>query len=182
MRAALVLIGILAAPGVAALAAEGEGEKVRKAENAAATAVETVVNPWVTTDKYVDTSSLDAIVKSIVKEGMTEEQKALAFYHWYRRMLFHHRFMGGDRRDVLKVLNSYGCNLCGSQAAVFVILLQKAGFKTRVVWPDTDKVRHNHPHKGVQRNPRWRDEQARSRRIFAEEMVRHGLGRPSGLG
>ena len=65
---------------------------------------------------------------------------------------------------------------------LFCLLAAKAGFKTRVVWPDTDKVRHNHPHKGVQRNPRWRDEQARSRRIFAEEMVRHGLGRPSGLG
>jgi len=121
MRSLFLLAGVLIAGGSAAPAAENEGG-----------AVETVVNPWVTTDKYVDTSSLEGIVAGIAREGMTDEGKVLAFYHWYRRMLFHHRFMGGDRRDVLKVLNSYGCNLCGSQAAVFVVMLQKAGFKTRV--------------------------------------------------
>lgn len=28
------------------------------------------------------------------------------------------------------------------------------GYKTRFVWPDMDKVRHNHPHRGVGRHPR----------------------------
>lgn len=51
----------------------------------------------------------------------------------------------------------------------------KAGFKTRVVMPDTNKIRHNHPHNGIKRNPRWREEQARSRKIYREECEKHGL-------
>jgi len=62
--------------------------------------------------------------------------------------------------------------------SLFALLAGKAGYKTRVVWPDADLVRHNHPHKGVQRHPRWRAEQARSRGIYAAELKKHGLTSP----
>lgn len=99
----------------------------------AATTAEVVVNPKVLTSGYVDTTSVEGIVAGVTRGAKTDEEKVLAFYQWYRRMIFHHRLMGGDRRDILKVINSYGCDLCGSQAAMFVDLLQRAGFKTRVV-------------------------------------------------
>jgi len=65
---------------------------------------------------------------------------------------------------------------------LFCLKAAKAGLKTRVVWPDTDRVRHNHPHGGVKRFGRAGREQARSRTIFASEVKRCGLRVPQGLG
>jgi len=48
----------------------------------------------------------------------------------------------------------------------FCLLAGTKGFKTRVVWPDTDKVRHNHPHQGVGRNPRMGAIRKQSQTIF----------------
>ncbi|MCX7590565.1 MAG: transglutaminase-like domain-containing protein [Kiritimatiellae bacterium] len=96
-------------------------------------AAEFVTNPKVLTDRSVDTSSLESIVAGIVRPGMTEHEKFLACYDFYRRMIFHHRYMGSDRREVLRAINSYGCLLCGSQAATFYMLLQAAGIPARIV-------------------------------------------------
>jgi len=94
---------------------------------------EPVVTPKVVTDQSVDCSSIESIVKGVVKPGMTDREKALAIYHWYRRVVCHHRYMGADRRDVLRMINSYGFQLCGSQAAVVRLLLNAAGVKARVI-------------------------------------------------
>lgn len=88
-----------------------------------------------TSDGWVDTSSIESIVADATRGAQTDEEKVLALYNWYRRVVYHHRFAPPDniRRNTLMILNSFGFNLCGSQSAVFVTLLQKAGFKTRVV-------------------------------------------------
>lgn len=99
----------------------------------AARALEVVDCPKVLPDRAVDTSSLENIIRDVVKPGMTNQEKFLALYNFYRRMVFHHRYMAEDRREILAVINSYGCLLCGSQAGSFSILLRKAGFNTRVV-------------------------------------------------
>ena len=88
--------------------------------------------PKVLPDRAVDTSSPQAIVDSVLKLGMTQQARFLALYDFYRRMVFHHRYIGEDRRDLLKVINSYGYQLCGSQAAAFSVLLRVAGFDTRI--------------------------------------------------
>ena len=93
---------------------------------------EPVVNPKVVTDQSIDCSSLETIVKGVVKPGMSDQEKAIALYNWFRRVCFHFRCMGYDRRDVLRVINSYGCDLCGSQAAVFRQVLNAAGLTARV--------------------------------------------------
>ncbi len=100
---------------------------------AATPAVEVVDCPKVLPDRAIDTSSLESIIQGVVKPGMSEQDKFLALYQFYRRMVFHHRYMAADRREILRVINSYGFNLCGSQAGSFSVLLQKAGFNTRVV-------------------------------------------------
>jgi GT2 family glycosyltransferase len=53
------------------------------------------------------------------------------------------------------------------------------GFKTRVVNPDgaADGVKHNHPHKGTRRNPRWRDINKRSKAIFDRRYKELGFAR-----
>jgi len=42
-------------------------------------------NPKVTTNRTVDTSSLDAIVADVIRPGMTDEQKALALLAFFQR-------------------------------------------------------------------------------------------------
>ncbi len=117
--------------------------------------VEKVDTPKVLTDKYVDTTSLEGIVNGIVKEGMSDQEKLIAFYHWYRRLIFHHRYMGGDRRNVLNTINSYGNNLCGSQAGALVVILKKAGFETRVVCGEGGKGFGGHTFVEVKCDGKW---------------------------
>jgi hypothetical protein len=92
---------------------------------------EAVEVPRVLPDGCVDTSSMEGILKGVIKPGMSEQEKAVAIYHWFRRLVFHFRNMGADRRDVLRVVNSYGYNLCGSQTACMLVLLKAAGLKAR---------------------------------------------------
>ncbi|MCG3180969.1 MAG: hypothetical protein BIFFINMI_03336 [Phycisphaerae bacterium] len=86
---------------------------------------------WVTTDCSADTSSTKAIVSDLAKPGMTDEQKVLAIFNWYRRVVYPHNYLLADRRDVLRQINSYGNTLCGSHAANLGWLMREAGFKTR---------------------------------------------------
>jgi hypothetical protein len=95
-------------------------------------AAEVVDYPKFLPDRAIDTSSLDSIVKAVVKPDMTQQDKFLALFNFYRRMIYHHRYMAGDRREIMSVINSYGCDLCGSQAGSFSMLMRHAGFNTRV--------------------------------------------------
>jgi hypothetical protein len=89
---------------------------------------------WVTSSASVDTSSAKAMVDGIVRPGMTDEQKVLAIFNWYRRVVYPHAYLLSDRRDVLRQINSYGNTLCGSHAANLGWLMRAAGFKTRCVY------------------------------------------------
>ena len=94
-----------------------------------------VVNPRITTDSSIDCSSAEAVVKQILKPGMTDEQKAVAcwkfmldhFYHWYPPR---EPDTGGDVRDFAKAINSYGFGPCFQNAPVLTALWEAAGFKT----------------------------------------------------
>jgi len=65
---------------------------------------------------------------------------------------------------------------------LFALVAGKAGYKTRLVWPDENLIRHDHPNQGIKRYPWVKEERARSRGIFKEEIQRHGLAVPAGLG
>jgi Transglutaminase-like superfamily len=86
---------------------------------------------WVTSDASVDTSSVKSIVQGLIKKGMSGQEKALAIFNWYRRVIYPHNYLARDRRDVLRQINSYGNTLCGSHAANMGWLMRAAGFKTR---------------------------------------------------
>lgn len=89
---------------------------------------------WVTSSQAVDTMTPQAMAASLVKPGMTDEQKALAIFNWYRRVVFPHAYLADDRREILRQINSYGNTLCGSHAANLGWLMREAGFKTRCVY------------------------------------------------
>ena len=91
-----------------------------------------VRSPWVSTDRTVDCSSYETILRDVLKKGMTDEQKAIALYDFYRQMVYHYRNLP-ESRDPIKCINVMGNTLCGSQATCMKGLLEAAGLKTRVV-------------------------------------------------
>ena len=93
-----------------------------------------IVNPHVTTDRSVDTSSVAAMVKSLIKPGMTDEDKALAVYNFIRRTMFHYRYLtryaGGGTMDLI---NGVGYCLCTPTAGTQARLCTAAGLKGHVL-------------------------------------------------
>ena len=89
-------------------------------------------SPWVTTDRTVDCASIETIIQGVVQPGMTDEQKAIALYDFYRQMVYHYRNMP-ESRIPAKCVNVLGNTLCGSQATCMKGLLEAAGLKVRVV-------------------------------------------------
>ena len=95
-----------------------------------------VVNPRVTTDSSIDTSSAQAVVAQILRPGMTDEEKAIAcwrfmldhHYHWYPPK---EEDAYQDVRDFAKSVNSYGFGPCFVNAPVLTALWEAAGYETR---------------------------------------------------
>jgi hypothetical protein len=91
-----------------------------------------VADHWVTTDRTVDCSSYETIVRNVIKPEMNDEQKALALYSFFRQRVYHFMNMP-ESRDPLVCVNVLGNTLCGSQGTCMKGLLQAAGIKARVV-------------------------------------------------
>jgi len=87
-----------------------------------------VVEPKITSDRTVDTNSVEGILKDIFKGKNTLQEKAIALYEFQRLMVYHvNADKYGDNRDFMKSYNVYGHNLCGSQATSAVELARAAG-------------------------------------------------------
>ena len=85
----------------------------------------------IVTDRTFDFHDLDALAKSIVHTGMSNEEKALACFDVIRWGMFHYPWVYNvkERReewhDATKLLNVYGHGLCGVQARTLGALYQK---------------------------------------------------------
>jgi hypothetical protein len=99
---------------------------------AASPALGAVRQPWVATDRTVDCSSYETILAGVIKPGMSDEQKAIALYDFYRQMVYHYRNMP-ESRNPIKCINVLGNTLCGSQSTCMKGLLAAAGLKVRIV-------------------------------------------------
>lgn len=81
-------------------------------------------NPKVTTDRTVDTSSLDTIVAGAVRPSMSDEEKATALWRWFCQTVYHYcwPYMRPQKeenwQDPIKVINVHGYSLCGTQGRV----------------------------------------------------------------
>lgn len=93
-----------------------------------------IVNPKLTTDRSVDTSSAEAMARSLVREGMTDQEKALAVYNYVRRTMFHYRYLpdlaGGGTMDLI---NGVGYCLCTPTAGTQARLATLAGLNGHVL-------------------------------------------------
>ena len=90
----------------------------------------------VTTDRTVDTQSLESIVADVFRlsGAKTNDQKAIAIHDWLHHTIFHCAYpteKSPQSVGPLKVLNVYGWGLCGGQHTVLKSLFETAGWKVR---------------------------------------------------
>jgi hypothetical protein len=110
----------------------------------------------VTTDRTVDTSSLESIVRDVVRlsGAKTNDEKAIAIYEWLHETIFHHAYpveKSPQSVGPLKVLKVYGWGLCGGQHTVLKALFETAGWPVRYRgWSDP-----GHTTIEVQYDGRW---------------------------
>lgn len=95
----------------------------------------------VTTDRTVDNSSLESIVKDVFARSgaKTDDEKAIAIYEYLHHTIFHWAYAtepAPQSVGPLKLINVYGWGLCGGQHTVLKALYETAGWKCRYVgWP-----------------------------------------------
>lgn len=92
----------------------------------------TVQNPWVSTDQSVDCLSVDSIIQSVIKEGMTDEEKVLALFNCVRRLVYH----GDGQIDELSydlhfLVNVTGHGSCLRQTTILAVLLDRLGYPSQ---------------------------------------------------
>ncbi len=90
----------------------------------------------VTTDRTVDTASLESIVRDVVRlsGAKTNDEKAIAIHTWLHHTIFHCAYpVESPPQTVgpLKVINVYGWGLCGGQHTVLKALFETAGWPVR---------------------------------------------------
>ena len=92
-----------------------------------------IQSPWVASDRTVDCTSHETIKRDLKLEAMkSDEERAIALYHFYRQRVFHYTNTP-DSRDSIKNLNALGYTLCGSQGTCMKDLLAScAGIKARI--------------------------------------------------
>jgi hypothetical protein len=96
-----------------------------------------VCNVQVLSDKVPDVSSIDAWKASFLKDGMSDEEKALAA--WRTTVMFQHQdappveFLQNEEvvQDPIKIFNVYGYSFCSVASADIECLARAAGLKAR---------------------------------------------------
>ena len=91
----------------------------------------------VVSDKVPDVSTLEAWKKSFIRDGMTDEEKAMAI--WRTVATFQHQDSSveellhneGSLTDVMKVIHVYGHSYCGMAAAHAISLARYLGLEAR---------------------------------------------------
>jgi len=95
----------------------------------------------VTTDRTVDPSSLESIVRDVFAHSgaKTDDEKAIAIYEYLHNTIFHWAYAteaAPQSVGPLKLINVYGWGLCGGQHTVLKALYETVGWKCRYVgWP-----------------------------------------------
>jgi hypothetical protein len=92
---------------------------------------ESLVNPHLRTDRSVDTRSARTIVRDLVRPEMTNEEKALALFHWVRRVIYHSGPEEPMRHDFNKMIHLFGYGSCYMQTHPLSHLWQQLGFPCR---------------------------------------------------
>ena len=90
-----------------------------------------VKDPAVTTDKSVDTRTLDSILKGLIRDGMSDEEKVLAVFNWIRRVIYHGDGPREYAYNFFNIINIHGHGSCLRQTTPMWVLLNRLGYKCR---------------------------------------------------
>jgi hypothetical protein len=87
-----------------------------------------VINPWLSNGRN-GFRTLDEIVTSAVKPGMTDREKAHAL--WFQEIRHRYHWAGDNNElgDPVKVFNIYGHNTCGNDSICLAGLWKRAGLR-----------------------------------------------------
>ncbi|MCZ7645608.1 MAG: hypothetical protein M5U26_10030 [Planctomycetota bacterium] len=90
----------------------------------------------VTTDRTVDSSSLESIVADVTRLSGAKDnnEKAIALYRYLHQVLFHNAYPNEKKPQSvgpLKAINVYGWGLCGGQHTVMKAVYETAGWDVR---------------------------------------------------
>ena len=94
----------------------------------------TAVIPRLSIEGWPDLSSSEGILASILKPGMTAEEKSLAIWKFLVDWRFHHypAEQGDEVHDPVRFINVYGYGFCDDSARNTAALAQLAGLRSRV--------------------------------------------------
>jgi len=90
-----------------------------------------VKNPWLLVNGKRDWRTVEKIVASVVRPGMTDKEKALALWWHEVNTRFHATTGDAENNDPVKVHNVYGYTLCGNDAINLFGLWSVAGLQVR---------------------------------------------------
>lgn len=88
-----------------------------------------VVKPHVKTDKSVDFQTIDSIIDSVVKEGMSDEDKVLAIFHVIRRNFVHGPPPPDMAYDFHRIQHSVGVGACLTMTTPLKVIYERMGYK-----------------------------------------------------
>lgn len=113
--------------------------------SAAGALAEKVSGIVIDTDRSVNCATVKTIVADVTAGCKSDKEKAVAIYDfvvrtvWMPHVFGHPQEMFGKRlraiREPLKIINVYGAIGCGSQAEIFLTLLNEAGIRGRLLSP-----------------------------------------------
>ena len=87
-----------------------------------------VVNPWLS-NGHNTFRTIDEIVHSAVRPGMTEREKAMALWYQEIQQRYHWEGDNAELGDPVKLFNVYGHNTCGNDSIALAGLWKRAGLK-----------------------------------------------------
>lgn len=70
-----------------------------------------IVNPWIIANNKRDWRSIDHILCEILRDDMTDAEKAHAIYHFACKHRYHYTCADDEVKDTVKMLNCYGYTL-----------------------------------------------------------------------
>jgi hypothetical protein len=94
----------------------------------------TAIIPRLSVDGWPDLTSSEGILASILKPGMSAEEKSLAIWKFLVNWRFHHypAEQGNEVHDPVRFINVYGYGFCDDSARNTAALAQLAGLRSRV--------------------------------------------------
>lgn len=95
-----------------------------------------VMNPWLQRVGVPDTRTLQSIVDSIVKPGMSDKEKARRIWEFEINNRFHATTQDHEVDDEVKRVNAYGYSLCYNESKDISDLWRSAGLKVRKGYPN----------------------------------------------